>query len=153
MPGTRNVFDSTVDFTGIAFLTEPRIWSPIISRLRATAGLTDFQWDLDYDPVLHQINASSIYAGYRFSNFYVTAGQTYVNAPGEPAIINGVVVPNVYDQWRMGLIWGGMSRKGLSAAFNVGVDAQSGPIAGRDDPDQLQLGLLRNRISILALGL
>ncbi len=50
VPGTRNVFDSTVDFTGIAFLTEPRIWSPIISRLRASAGLTDFQWDLDYDP-------------------------------------------------------------------------------------------------------
>jgi LPS-assembly protein len=125
VPGTRNVFDSTVDFTGIAFLTEPRIWSPIISRLRASAGLTDFQWDLDYDPVLHQINASTIFAGYRFSNFYVNAGQTYVNAPGEPAVINGVVVPNVYNQWRMGLIYGGMSRQGLSAAFNVGIDARS----------------------------
>ncbi len=125
VPGTRNVFDSTVDFTGIAFLTEPRIWSPIISRMRASAGLTDFQWDLDYDPVLHQINASTIFAGYRFSNFYVNAGQTYVNAPGEPAVINGVVVPNVYNQWRMGLIYGGMSRQGLSAAFNVGIDARS----------------------------
>jgi LPS-assembly protein len=125
VPGTRNVFDSTVDFTGIAFLTEPRIWSPIISRLRASAGLTDFQWDLDYDPVLHQINASTIFAGYRFSNFYVNAGQTYVNAPGEPSVINGVVVPNVYNQWRMGLIYGGMSRQGLSAAFNVGIDARS----------------------------
>ncbi len=121
MPGTRNVFDSTVDFTGIAFLTEPRIWSPIISRMRASAGLTDFQWDLDYDPVLHQINASTIYAGYRFSNFYWTGGQTYVNAPGELTVNNGVAIPNVYNQWRMGLIYGGMARQGLSAGFNLGM--------------------------------
>jgi LPS-assembly protein len=40
-------------------------------------------------------------------------------------VINGVVVPNVYNQWRMGLIYGGMSRQGLSAAFNVGIDARS----------------------------
>lgn len=125
VPGVRNVFDSTVDFTGIAFLTEPRIWSPIISRMRASAGLTDFQWDLDYDPVLHQINASTIFAGYRLSNFYWNGGLTYLNAPGEPAVINGVVVPNVYNQWRMGLVYGAMSKRGLSAAFNVGVDARS----------------------------
>ncbi len=34
VPGQRNVFDSTVDFSGIAFLTEPRHFSPVISRLR-----------------------------------------------------------------------------------------------------------------------
>jgi LPS-assembly protein len=128
VPGVRNVFDSTVDFTGIAFLTEPRIWSPIISRMRASAGLTDFQWDLDYDPVLHQINASTIFAGYRFSNFYWTGGHTYVNAPGELSVVNGVVIPNVYNQWRMGLIWGGMARQGLSAGFNLGMDARSNQI-------------------------
>jgi LPS-assembly protein len=128
VPGTRNVFDSTVDFTAISFLTEPRIWSPIISRMRASAGLTDFQWDLDYDPVLHQVNASSVYAGYRFSNFYWNAGHTYVNAPGEPAVINGMIVPNVYNQWRMGLIYGGMARNGLSAGFTLGVDARSNDV-------------------------
>ena len=59
VPGQRNVFDTTVDFTGIAFLTEPRLFSPIISRLRAQAGNADFQWSVDYDPVLHQMNSST----------------------------------------------------------------------------------------------
>ena len=125
VPGKRNVFDSTVDFTGIAFLTEPRIWSPIISRIRASAGLTDFQWDLDYDPVLHQLNSSSIFAGYRWGNLYLNGGQTYVNAPGELTIINGQTIPNIYNQWRVGAIYGGMNRTGLSAAFSVGIDSRT----------------------------
>src|SRR5271169_6224124 len=45
VPGQTNVFDSTVDFTGIAFLTEPRKFSPIISRLRVQDASADFQWD------------------------------------------------------------------------------------------------------------
>ncbi len=125
VPGQRNVFDTTVDFTGIAFLTEPRIWSPIISRLRTSAGLTDFQWDLDYDPVFHQINASSLFAGYRWGRIYLNGGQTYVNAPGEVAFNNGQPVPNVYNQWRLGMIYGGMNRRGLSGAFNVGIDSRT----------------------------
>jgi len=124
VPGSRNVFDTTVDFTGIAFLTEPRNFSPIVSRLRASAGLTDFQWDLDYDPVLHQINASSIFAGYRLGDWYLNGGQTYVNAPGELSVINGVATPNVYNQWRLGLIYGGMNKRGFSGAFTIGVDSR-----------------------------
>ena len=46
-------------------------------------------------------------------HWYLNGGQTYVNAPGEPAIINGVVIPNIYNQWRMGVIYGGMSTQGL----------------------------------------
>jgi len=126
VPGSRNVFDTTVDFTGIAFLTEPRIFSPIISRFRASAGLTDFQWDVDYDPVLHQLNASTLFAGYRFGNFYLNGGQTYVNAPGETFVNSqGQTVPDIFNQWRIGLIYGGMARKGFSGAFSLGVDSKS----------------------------
>ena len=82
VPGQRNVFDSTVDFTGIAFLTEPRLFSPIISRLRVQSGAADFQWALDYDPVLHQVNASTIFAGYRWNNWYLNGGQAYRECPG-----------------------------------------------------------------------
>ena len=38
VPGPRNVFDSTVDFTGIAFLTEPRHYSRPSSRGCACIG-------------------------------------------------------------------------------------------------------------------
>ena len=124
--GKRNVFDTTVDFTGIAFLTEPRNLSPVISRLRASAGLTDFQWDVDYDPVLHQLNASTLFAGYRFGDFYLNGGQTYVNAPGEVFINSkGQAVPDIFNQWRIGLIYGGMARRGFSGAFSLGVDSKS----------------------------
>lgn len=121
VPGSRNVFDSTVDFTGIAFLTEPRLFSPIISRLRVQSGSTDFQWALDYDPVLHQVNASTVFAGYHWGKFYWNAGQTYVNAPGEFAVNgNGVVTPDVFNQYRIGVIYGGMAKTGFSAATSVG---------------------------------
>ncbi len=125
VPGRRNVFDSTVDFTGIAFLTEPRLWSPIISRLRVQSGPTDFQWALDYDPVLHQFNASTIFAGYRWNNWYLNAGQTYVNAPGEFSVTaNGVMTPDVFNQYRIGVIYGSMSKKGLNGAVSVAVDSK-----------------------------
>ncbi len=50
MPGQRNVFTTTADFTGIAFLTEARRLSPLISRLRFQAtSRTEAEWDIDYD--------------------------------------------------------------------------------------------------------
>lgn len=124
VPGQRNVFDTTVDFTGIAFLTEPRLFSPIISRLRVASGNADFQWDLDYDPVLHQVNASTIFTGYRWGNWYLNAGQTYLDAPGEITILSGVPTQAIYNQWRVGMIYGGMARPGLSGAVSVGVDSR-----------------------------
>ena len=124
VPGRRNVFDSTVDFTGIAFLTEPRLFSPIISRLRMASGSTYFQWALDYDPVLHQLNASTIFTGYRWGNWYLNAGQTYLDAPGEVTIVNGVAMLAIYNQWRVGMIYGGMTKTGLSAAVSVGIDSR-----------------------------
>ena len=128
VPGQRNVFDSTVDFTGIAFLIDPRIFSPIISRLRVVSGNTDFQWGVDYDPVLHQVNASTMFAGYRWGKWYLNGGETYLNAPGEVAIVNGVPMQQTYNQWRMGAIYGGMASMGLSAGVSVAMSAEPPPL-------------------------
>ena len=55
--GQRNVFTSTADFTGIAFLNDMRRFSPIISRLRVeTSPRTNTEWDLDYDLKTGRIN-------------------------------------------------------------------------------------------------
>jgi LPS-assembly protein len=116
VPGQTNVFDSTVDFTGIAFLTEPRKFSPIISRLRIQNASTDFGWALDYDPVMHQVSGSTVYAGYRWGNWYLNAGQTYLNVPPPN--------PNIFDQYRVMLLYGNVTKKGLSAATAVGVDTR-----------------------------
>lgn len=125
VPGARNVFDSTEDLTGIAFLIDPRRFSPIVSRLHAQSGGVDFQWALDYDPVLQRVNASTIFAGYRWGNFYLNGGQSYLNAPGESALTSsGVVTPSIFNQYRVGLNYGALSRAGLNAGFSLGIDSQ-----------------------------
>src|SRR6266705_3021498 len=64
--GRRNVFTTTADFTGIAFLTGPRRFSPVISRLRVQTGAnTDVQWNLDYDIKAGRINSSTALANFR----------------------------------------------------------------------------------------
>ena len=49
--GRRNILQTTLDFSGIAFLTEPRAISPLVSRLRVrTSDHMDFEWDFDWIP-------------------------------------------------------------------------------------------------------
>ena len=74
--GARNVFDSSADFTGIAFIYGPRRFSPVISRLRFQDNNSNLQWDVDYDPVLQQLNASTIMSGHHWSQWYASVGQT-----------------------------------------------------------------------------
>ena len=53
---------TTADFAGIAFLTEPRKWSPIVSKVRvATSANTDVQWEIDYDTRKGYINSSTAF--------------------------------------------------------------------------------------------
>jgi len=116
VPGQTNVFDSTVDFTGIAFLTEPRHFSPVISRLVVQTAATDFQWALDYDTVLHQVNASTVFVGHRWGNWYLNGGESYLNVPPPN--------PNIFDQYRVMLQYGSIAKKGLSAAGSIGIDTR-----------------------------
>ena len=46
--GPRSILETTLDFSGISFLTGPRNISPLISRLRVrTSEKTDVEWDFD----------------------------------------------------------------------------------------------------------
>jgi LPS-assembly protein len=127
VPGQRNVFDSTVDLTGIAFLTEPRRFSPIISRLRMQDAKSDIQWALDYDPVLDHVNASTLLVGHRIGdggNWYVAGGQTYMRELPELIPIAGQPTPgyNIFNQYRVMVQYGNVARRGLSGAAAVAVD-------------------------------
>jgi len=128
VPNQRNVFDSSVDFSGIAFLTQPRSASPIISRLLVHPTSTDFQWDLDYDPVFHQVNASTIFVGQRLSpKWYVLGGQFYLHVPGEviPSTVNEVLAPDIFNQFRVQAIYGNLWSKGLSASAAIAFDIKN----------------------------
>ncbi|MGE5323336.1 MAG: LPS-assembly protein LptD [Actinomycetota bacterium] len=143
--GTRNVLSTTVDFTGIAFLTEPRRFSPIVSRLRLrTSSNSDLEWQLDYDTKKGRINASTLYSSLHLGNFLVQASHAYMQDPGEavtvatgpttfvqlppcvPGVFNTQIqcVPPVFNQFRLLLGYGSPSKRGWSAAVNAGVDSE-----------------------------
>jgi LPS-assembly protein len=84
IPGRRNVFDATLDLTGIAFLTGPRNLSPLVSRLRFEAMKNlRLEWDLDYDPKGGRLDADNVFAGYSWGPTTIGIGHTLLNAVDE----------------------------------------------------------------------
>ncbi len=139
--GTRNVLTTTTSFTGIAFLTDPRRFSPVVSRLRVrTSANSDLDWQLDYDSKKGRINSSTFYTGFHFGDFFVGASHAYLQVPGEvvtdpntglvlPTCIPHVFiqppcVPPLFDQIRAQLGYGSPTKRGWSAAANIGFDRE-----------------------------
>ena len=127
VPGRRNVFTTTDEFTGIAFLTDPRRFSPIISRLRAYPGRrTEMEWKLDYDSKKGRINASTTLVSHRFGDFFVAGSHAFMNVPGEIFVSTPVPGPNQFNQFRWLAGYGHPNKRGISAAANIGFDINSG---------------------------
>jgi LPS-assembly protein len=133
--GRSNVFTSTVDLTGISFLTAPAHLSPLISRLRfQTSARTDFEWDVDYDFQRGGITESTVLANYRVGSFTIGGGDAYLQVPGECAVStcnystttdpNIIFWPQLFNQIRLLLGYGHSGKQGFSAATNVGFDAK-----------------------------
>ncbi len=120
--GSRNVFDASADLTGIAFIYGPRHFSPLISRLRLQHATSDVSWAVDYDPVLQQLNASTVMLGHRWDNWYANASQSFMKVP-ESNIAGGQPIPaNTYNQFRFMLGYGDIARKGLNTAAMLSYD-------------------------------
>jgi LPS-assembly protein len=123
VPGVRNVLQSTVEFTGVAFLTAPRNFSPIISRLRIhTSHRTDFQWMLDYDQRKGQINSSDVFFDYHLGAYFIGGSHALLHAPGEVFLSSNLPPVDKFNQFRVTGGFGNPSRRGLSLAGNVGYD-------------------------------
>jgi len=127
VPGRRNVFTTTADFTGTAFLTGPRRFSPIISRLRIeTNARTDAEWDIDYDLPTHRITSSTALVNYHVGEFTIGGGDAYLLAVGENLPTNPTPNPVSFNQFRLLLGYGHANKRGFSAATNLGFDATQG---------------------------
>jgi LPS-assembly protein len=133
--GQSNVFTTTVDLTGITFLTAPAHLSPLISRLRVqTSARTDFEWDVDYDFQRGGLTASTVLANYRAGPFTVGGGDAYLQVPGECSVStcnysttndpNIIFWPQLFNQFRLLLGYGHAGKPGFSAATNIGFDAK-----------------------------
>jgi LPS-assembly protein len=122
---TRNVFTTSADLTGIAFLYGPRLFSPLVSRMRIqTTANTDIDWNFDYDSVLGRINASTAIANYRFSEFFVGAGHAYLNTtvPNLSSSTTASLVPDKFNQIRFLGGFGHPNKLGFSGAASMDFD-------------------------------
>jgi LPS-assembly protein len=129
IPGRSNVLTSTVDLTGIAFLTEPRHLSPLISRLRVgTSRGSDLEWDVDYDFLAGRVNSSTFLFNYHVGLFTVGAGDTFLHVPGEITNTSVAPVAEKFNQFRTVLGYGNPSKRGFSMATSLGFDAELGQV-------------------------
>jgi LPS-assembly protein len=144
--GPRNVLDTSLSFTGIAFVTRPRDYSPVISRLRIrTSAKTEVEWDFDYDfcaaapptpnappPPAGYCNktfaSNNVFADVHQGRAFGGVSYAWLNAPAV-SYIDGVRSAFAqFDQMRILLGWGNPSRPGLSAAANAGLDLNLGTV-------------------------
>jgi LPS-assembly protein len=121
--GRQNVFTSTVDLTGIAFVTEPRHLSPLISRLRVSPSpRTDVEWDMDYDFQAGQVNTSILLFNHHIGRFTLGAGNAFLQAPVGVSS-SGQSIAAKFNQYRAVLGYGSQNKRGFSGAFTLGLDA------------------------------
>src|SRR5581483_2847228 len=125
IPGRRNVFTSSVDLTGIAFVTQPRHLSPLISRLRVSTGArNDVEWDVDYDFQAGRVNTSTALFNHHIGLFTIGAGNAFLHVPGEVSAPGGSLVTSKFNQFRGVLGYGSANKRGFSGAVNLGFDAR-----------------------------
>ena len=136
----RNIFDTTLSLSGIAFLTEQRNISPLISRMRfRTSGHTDVEWDFDYDTGARKFTSSNIFLDARKGNLFGGISYALLNAPGrsttqsidtnnnDQATLTSSPVSN-FKQMRVLAGFGDPNRPGLAVAANAGIDINLGQV-------------------------
>jgi LPS-assembly protein len=124
IPGQRNVFSTTADLTGIAFITEPRHLSPLVSRFRMeTSARTDAEWDMDYDFQSNRVNANTVLVNYHFGKVTMGGGDAFLQIPTQTST-SGAAQPERFNQFRAALGYGSASNRGFSGASSFGYDAE-----------------------------
>ncbi len=128
--GQREVFATTADFTGIAFLNSERRFAPLISRLRVeTSPHTNTEWDLDYDFKAGRINSSMALVNYHYGPFTIGGGDAFLRVIDSPVGTTQTVAnQNEFHQFRLLFGYGQLNKRGLSAAGSVGFDANLGSL-------------------------
>lgn len=124
--GTRNVLATTLDLTGVAFLTGPSRYSPVVSRLKLrTSTATDLEWDIDYDARLGRITTSNVFAGYRKGGYGFGIGDSRLNAPEGAATVSTTRPTGTttnYNLLRWSATYGNANKPGLSLGGYGGYD-------------------------------
>ncbi len=136
--GRRNIFSTTLDLSGVAFLTEKREISPLISRLRVRSSAhTDLEWDFDLDTGTMKFNSSNVFVDLHQGNTFAALSYARLDAPGRfytenptpttgEASTNGVTnAVSDFNQLRVLMGYGNPAKPGLSLAANTGIDLKA----------------------------
>jgi LPS-assembly protein len=122
-PLRRNVLTSTLDLTGVAFLSGVRNDSPLISRFKVrTSEHTDLEWDADYDFKNHRMDASNVFADYRRDSVFGSVGYSTLQALNASFMSDLASQVTKYKLLRLLMGYGAPTRRGLSIAANAGYD-------------------------------
>jgi LPS-assembly protein len=136
--GRRNILDTTLNFSGIAFLTEPRSISPLVSKMRFRSSThTDIEWDFDYDTGAKKFTRNNTFLDIHEGKFFGGFSYARLNAPGRfyTEVIDTTTnqttgltssATSNFDQMRVLLGYGTPSQPGLSAAASAGIDLNLG---------------------------
>lgn len=123
LPGRRNIFSSTLNLSGVAFLTEPREVSPLISRLRLrTSEHVDLEWDFDLDTGAKKFTSNNVLVDVHEGNKFAGLSYARLNAPGRSYVEGVSSLTADFNQMRVLLGYGTPSKRGLSVAANAGLD-------------------------------
>jgi LPS-assembly protein len=147
--GPRSILQTTLDFSGIAFLTGPRNISPLTSRLRVrTSAKLDVEWDFDFDTCSARVSPSSIAFSqpcekkFTSNNVFVDVHQgdqarwpvfggisyARLDAPAR-SYVEGVLSSVAdFNQMRVLFGFGKPTRAGPSAAAYAGLDLDLGTV-------------------------
>ncbi len=121
--GRRNIFETTLDFSGVAFLTEPRSISPLISRMRVhTSDKVDLEWDFDLDTGAKKFTSNNVLVDVHEGNRFVGLSYARLNAPGRFSVEGVSTLTPDFNQLRVLLGYGTPAKRGLSVAANAGLD-------------------------------
>ncbi len=133
--GRRNIFDTTLSLSGVAFLTEPRNISPLLSRLRLRSSAhTDVEWDFDYDTGAKKFTSSNVFLDLHATDGLFGAlsyarldapGRFYTEASTSTATTGVTTNISDFNQLRLLLGYGSPIKPGLSLAGSSALDLKN----------------------------
>lgn len=136
LPGQRNVLWSTLELTGFDFLSGPRSWSPISSRLTWSEWPVQIIWRADYDP-LHTPSDSptapsgrlrlvynEIQADYHTAHYGFSFGTAEVKE--DPITLQIPILSPTSNQFHGSFSVGNQTRRGWNAGMNWYYDVKQG---------------------------
>ncbi|MEI9978758.1 MAG: LPS assembly protein LptD [Edaphobacter sp.] len=125
--GRRNIFDTTLNYSGIAFLTEARAIAPLLSRVRVrTSEHLDVEWDFDLDTGAKKFTSNNVMLDVHEGNLFGGLSYARLNAPGRFYTEGVSSSVSDFNQLRLLLGYGSPTKPGLGVAANVGLDLRAG---------------------------